>query len=53
MFFEKEPPLEKDHPLLSAKNTLLLPHIAFKTSEAVALKGQMAIDNIQEFLKLS
>jgi len=51
--FDSEPPLEQDNLLLKAKNTLLSPHIAFKTSEATSLKAQMAIDHIEELLKLS
>ena len=35
MCSDQEPPLAFDNPLLHAKNTLLTPHIAFATEEAM------------------
>ena len=48
--YESEPPLENDHPLLSAQNTLLLPHIGFATHEAIALRSKIVFDNIRAWL---
>ena len=44
--YENEPPLKKDHPLLSAPNTVLLPHVGFATVEAIAVRADMVFENI-------
>ncbi|MES2200163.1 MAG: NAD(P)-dependent oxidoreductase [Chlamydiota bacterium] len=49
--FEKEPPLSLDHPLLSAPNVLLTPHIGYRTEEAVFRKATLALNNLKEWLK--
>ena len=48
--YEKEPPIEKDHPLLSAPNTILLPHLGFATEEAIEKRSKIIIDNIKKWL---
>lgn len=48
--YEKEPPLDKDYILFDAPNTLLLPHIAYATNEAIKLRGNIVIDNIKKWL---
>lgn len=49
--YEKEPPLDKDHPLFNAPNTILLPHIGYATEEAIKLRGQIVIENINRWLE--
>ncbi|NOQ25205.1 MAG: hydroxyacid dehydrogenase [Bacteroidales bacterium] len=49
--YEKEPPLDKSHPLFEAPNTILLPHIGYATNEAIELRGNIIIDNIMKWLK--
>lgn len=49
--YEYEPPLQAEHPLLTATNTLLLPHIGFATHEAIALRSQIVLDNIRRWLE--
>lgn len=44
--FEMEPPLPKNHPLLNAKNAILMPHIAYATDEAFKFRAQIVFDNI-------
>jgi D-3-phosphoglycerate dehydrogenase len=44
--YEKEPPLDHDHPLFEAPNTILLPHIGYATREAIRLRGKIVVDNI-------
>lgn len=44
--YEKEPPLDNNHPLFEAQNTILLPHIGYATREAIRLRGKIVIDNI-------
>ena len=44
--YENEPPLKRDHPLLSAPNTVLLPHVGFATAEAIAVRADMVFENI-------
>lgn len=48
--YEKEPPLDKCHPLFDAPNTILLPHIGYATNEAIELRGNIVIDNIMKWL---
>lgn len=49
--YEKEPPLDKDHILFNAPNTILLPHIGYATEEAIKLRGQIVIENINRWLE--
>ncbi len=49
--FEKEPPLALDHPLCSAKNTVLTPHVAFASAEALKQRARIVFDNIDAYLK--
>ncbi|HSH52174.1 MAG TPA: NAD(P)-dependent oxidoreductase [Bacteroidales bacterium] len=48
--YEKEPPLDKDHPLFDAPNILLTPHIGYATKEAIQLRGKIVIDNISQWM---
>ena len=48
--FDKEPPLPADEPLLTAKNTLLTPHIAFASHESMTLRAKIVFDNLRAFL---
>jgi len=49
--FENEPPIEKNHPLLNAKNTILTPHIAFATKESMIYRAEITFDNVYAYLK--
>lgn len=44
--YEMEPPLPKDHEILSAPNTILMPHIAYATREAFILRAKIVFENI-------
>lgn len=48
--YETEPPIAADHPLLSARNTLLTPHIAFYTRESMKDRAVLAFDNVLKWL---
>ncbi len=48
--YEKEPPLDKKHPLFEAPNVILLPHIGYATKEAIELRGEIVIENIYKWL---
>ncbi|MDD2412357.1 MAG: NAD(P)-dependent oxidoreductase [Bacteroidales bacterium] len=48
--YEYEPPIQKDHPLLSAPNIVLTPHIAFATKEAIEKRSKIVINNILTWL---
>lgn len=48
--FEVEPPVAEDHPLLSAKNLIATPHIAFATKEALVKRAVIVFDNVKAFL---
>lgn len=49
--YESEPPLPSDHPLLDAPSTLLMPHIAYATKEAIMKRYEIAISNIISFIE--
>ena len=48
--FEVEPPLGEDHPILSAPNTILTPHIGYLTQEAMNRRAQIAFNNTLSYL---
>lgn len=48
--FDIEPPLLENDPLLSAKNTLLSPHIAYFTEESMIKRAEITLENIEAFL---
>lgn len=48
--FEGEPPIGKDHPLCSAKNTVLTPHVAFASREALETRADIVFANIEKWL---
>ncbi|HPD94437.1 MAG TPA: NAD(P)-dependent oxidoreductase [Tenuifilaceae bacterium] len=49
--YEKEPPLEASHPILSAPNTILLPHVGYATKEAIAERAEIVVTNIKSWLE--
>ena len=49
--FEQEPPLPSSHPLFSAKNCLLTPHVAFATEESFAARADIVFGHVDEWLK--
>lgn len=48
--YEQEPPLPANHPLLQAKNTICVPHIAFATKESFACRIEIVKNNIIKWL---
>lgn len=48
--FDYEPPLNKDYPLLNAKNTLLQPHIAYLTKESLERRAHIVFDTLISYL---
>jgi Lactate dehydrogenase and related dehydrogenases len=49
--FEVEPPLDTAHPLLSAKNIIVTPHIAFASDESMKLRADIVFDNLHSWIK--
>ncbi len=49
--FDMEPPIPKNYPLLNAKNTVLTPHVAFLSDEAMERRAKIAFDNTISYLK--
>lgn len=47
--YDVEPPLDTNNPLLSAPNTMLLPHIGFATKEAFELRLGIVVGNVEKF----
>ena len=48
--YDGEPPLDANNPILSAPNTMLLPHIGFATKEAFEARLGIVVNNIYKFL---
>ena len=46
-----EPPLPSDYPLLSAKNAILTPHVAYLTDEAMINRAEIVFDTTISYLK--
>ncbi len=49
--FETEPPVDKHHPLLNSKNTVLSPHVAFASKESFLLRAEIVFNNIKSWLE--
>src|SRR5699024_4230517 len=49
--FDIEPPLDTDNPLLSAKNTVVAPHIGFASEEAMVRRAKIVFENISSWEK--
>lgn len=49
--FDIEPPLPANHPILQARNTVLLPHVGFETVEAISAKADIALRHLEDFLR--
>ena len=49
--FDMEPPIPADYPLLHAKNTLLTPHVAFLTGEAMIRRAETEFANVLAYLE--
>lgn len=49
--FDMEPPIPENYPLLSAKNAVLTPHIAFLTDESMVTRAHIAFDNAEKYLE--
>ena len=48
--FNVEPPIPDGEPLLHAKNTLLTPHVAFLSEEAMIRRAHIVFDNLTAWL---
>ena len=48
--FDIEPPLPAKHPIFTAPNTVLLPHIGFETVEAMSAKADIALHHLEDYL---
>lgn len=48
--FENEPPVAEAHPLCQARNTVVTPHVAFATKEALLARADIVIANINAYL---
>lgn len=48
--FEMEPPVPRDHPLLTAKHVLATPHVAFATAQSMEKRAAIVCDNLRAWL---
>ena len=49
--FDMEPPIPEDYELLQVDNTILTPHIAYATEEAMVRRAEIVFNNIEAWLK--
>ncbi len=49
--FDMEPPIPEDYPLLHARNTVLSPHVAYLTEEAMVRRAHIAFENTLAYLR--
>ncbi len=49
--FDSEPPLDQHHPLLASANTVLTPHVAYLTEEAMVRRAVIEFENVRSFLR--
>lgn len=49
--FDMEPPIPSDYPLLTAKDTVLTPHIAYASEEAMVRRAEIVFKNIEKYLE--
>ena len=49
--FETEPPLDAEHPLLHTPNTIVTPHIAFASEEAMEQRADIVFENLYAWLE--
>ena len=47
---EMEPPFPADHPLLNSKNTVVTPHVAFASHQAMEKRAVIVADNVASYL---
>ena len=48
--YEKEPPLPSKHPLLQCENCITVPHVGYATRESFAIRKDIVVQNIVNFL---
>lgn len=48
---EMEPPFPAEHPLLNSKNTVVTPHVAFASHQAMEKRAVIVANNVESFLK--
>ncbi|MBQ7490737.1 MAG: hydroxyacid dehydrogenase [Bacteroidales bacterium] len=51
--FETEPPLPKTHPLLTAPNCVLAPHVGYATREAFDIRIGIVMENIFKYISIT
>ena len=49
--FDREPPLPEDYKLLQAQNTILTPHVAYLTDQAMVNRAKIVFDTTLAYLK--
>ena len=49
--YDTEPPLDSENPILTAPNTILLPHVGFATEEAFVLRLEIVINNVRRYIE--
>ena len=48
--FEQEPPIDTGHPLFQAPHTIVAPHVAFATEEALVKRAVTVFENVDRYL---
>lgn len=48
---EMEPPFPAEHPLLNSKNTVVTPHVAFASQQAMVKRAMIVANNIESYFE--
>lgn len=48
---EMEPPFPAEHPLLNSRNTVVTPHVAFASKQAMVKRAMIVANNVASYLK--
>jgi len=48
--FDMEPPIPAEYPLRAAPHTILTPHIAYSTAEAMIRRAEIVFSNVESYL---
>lgn len=48
--FEMEPPIPQNHPLIMAKHTIITPHVAFASKEAMVKRAHIVFENAAKYI---
>lgn len=48
--YDMEPPIPSDYPLMTCKNTVVTPHVAYATEESMVKRAKIVFENVYKWL---